>query len=144
MLEVLLDYNWALFFHIAGMIIGLGAVTVIDTLGFISRKSKYNTETTIRAHHVTKPLIWIGTIIALISWIFLFDFSSIAYWKSFILLALILNGGFLSFYISPRLDKLLGKNKLLPKELQNKIMLSFIVSFTGWWSFVFLTVLMIG
>jgi hypothetical protein len=141
MLEILINYPWALFFHFAGIIIGLGAVTVIDSLGFISRKSKRNTETTIRAHHVTKPLIWIGTILVLISWIFFFDKSAIAYWKSFILLALVLNGIFLSFYISPRLDKLLGKNKLLPDDLQRKITLSFIISFTGWWVFVFLTVL---
>jgi len=140
MLEVLQNYNWALFFHFAGIIIGLGAVTVIDSLGFVSRKSKYNTETTIRAHHVTKPLIWIGMIITLVSWIFLFDSSTISYWKTAILFVLVLNGSFLSFYISPRLDKLLGKNRLLPDRLQNKIMLSFIVSFTGWWSFVFLSV----
>jgi len=144
MLEVFLNYNWALFFHFMGIVIGLGAVTVIDTLGFVSRKSKEMTQTTIMAHHVTKPLIWIGTFLVLISWIFLFDGSLISYWKSFILLILILNGNFLSFYISPRLDKLLGKNKLLPFDLQRKITLSFIVSFTGWWVFVFLSILSLG
>lgn len=144
MLEIFSDYPWALFFHFAGIIIGLGAVTVIDSLGFISRKSKPLTQTTIKAHHVTKPLIWIGTALVLISWIFLFDYSQISYWKSFILLALVLNGSFLSFYISPRLDKMLGKNKLLPDDLQKKITFSFVVSFSGWWSFVFLTVLQRG
>ena len=43
------------FFHLAGIIIGLGAVTVIDTMGFISRKSKEWTQVTVKAHHVTKP-----------------------------------------------------------------------------------------
>lgn len=143
MLNELLQINWILFFHIAGIIIGLGAVTVIDVMGFVSRKNRGWTQTTIEAHHVTKPLIWIGTIIVIISWIFILleegftNFNSI---KSIILIILILNGSFLSFYISPRLDKLAGKNKLLPKALQNNIAMSMIISFIGWWSFVILTI----
>ena len=44
-----------LFIFIAGFIIGLGAVTVIDIHGFLGRKSAYWTEATIRTHKVTKP-----------------------------------------------------------------------------------------
>ena len=135
--------NWLFFFHIAGIIIGLGAVTVIDFMGFISRKDKKWTQTTIQAHHVTKPLIWIGTILVVVSWIFILfneGFTNINYLKSLLLIILILNGSFLSFYISPRLDKLTGKNILLPKTLQNKIAVSMIISFICWWSFVILTV----
>lgn len=138
--EIFLNYNWFLFLHFAGIIIGLGAVSVIDTMGFISRKSKHLTQMTIEAHHVTKPLIWLGTTIVFLSWIFLFNGSNIAVVKTIILGILILNGSFLSFYISPRLDRLSGKGKLIPQNLQKKITLSFIVSFLGWWSFVFLTV----
>ncbi len=54
------------FLVISGYIIGLGAVTVIDTLGFLGRKSSYWTETTIRTHKVTKPLIWLGIFLILI------------------------------------------------------------------------------
>lgn len=50
---------------IVGYIVGLGAVTVIDILGFLGRKSSYWTETTIRAHKVTKPLIWLGLFLIL-------------------------------------------------------------------------------
>lgn len=135
--------NWVLFFHIAGIIIGLGAVTVIDVMGFISRKNKKHTQTTIQAHHITKPLIWIGTIIVIITWIIILinqGFSTINLTKSIVLTLLILNGSFLSFYISPRLDKLAGKNTLLPKALQNKIAISMVISFIGWWSFVILTI----
>ena len=131
------------FFHFAGIIVGLGAVTVIDNMGFISRKSKEWTQTTIKAHHVTKPLIWAGTILVLITWPFLYNNNTLSVVKSVILIALILNGMFLSFYISPRLDKLAGKNVLLPNELQNKIAISMIISFIGWWSFVLATILTI-
>ena len=55
-----------LFLFIAGFIIGLGAVTVIDLHGFMGRHSTYWTEATTRTHKITKPLIWMGTILAII------------------------------------------------------------------------------
>jgi hypothetical protein len=140
MVEILQNINWILFFHLAGLIIGLGAVTVIDIMGFISRKSKIWTDTTISAHHVTKPLIWLGTFLLVITWIFLYDNSTLSNIKSLLLLIMILNGSFLSFYISPKLDKLKNKKALLPKYLQNKIAGSMIISFLSWWIFVLLTV----
>lgn len=55
-----------LFILITGFVIGLGAVTVIDIHGFLGRKSAYWTEATTRTHKVTKPLIWIGIILAIV------------------------------------------------------------------------------
>ena len=132
------------FLYLVGLIIGLGSVTVIDTLGFVSRKSKEWTQVTIMAHYVTKPLIWLGTILLFLSLILKFIYTPNEYlllWKFLIVILLILNGIFLSFYVSPRLIKLRGKNKLLPKKLQNKIKVSMIISFLGWWSFVVLTIM---
>jgi hypothetical protein len=129
------------FLHLAGIIIALGAVTVIDTLGFFSRKSKEQTPITIEAHHITKPLIWIGTFLMTISWLFLYDGSRLAMIKSLSILVLIINGMFLSFYISPRLDKRRRKNALLPKELQIKIAVSMVFSFIFWWGLVLVTVI---
>jgi hypothetical protein len=130
------------FIHFAGIIIALGTVTVIDILGFFSRRSKKWTQVTIAAHHVTKPLIWFGTAFMVTSWILLFSYSKLAYIKSVLILLLIANGSFLSFYVSPKLDMLSGRNKLFPKKLQHKVMLSAIISFCCWWSLVFITVLM--
>ncbi len=137
-------FDTMLFVHIIGLVIGLGAVTVIDSLGFFSRNSVKGTQTTIEAHHTTKPLIWLGTVLVLASWVFLYDGSSAAVAKTGLLVILIANGSFMSFHISPRLDKLSGKNKLLPSLLQKKIAASMMISFIGWWSFVALTVYMIG
>jgi len=128
------------FIHLAGIIIGLGAVTVIDTMGFVSRKSKEWTQVTIKAHHVTKPLIWVGTLLMLLSWLFLYSGGYLEIVKSVIIGILIVNGMFLSFYISPRLDQLYGKKTLIPSRLQLMITGSFLVSFTGWWILVYLTV----
>jgi len=136
-------FNWILFIHLVGIIIGLGAVTVIDTLGFFSRKNKNLTQVTIHAHHVTKPLIWIGTLIVLFSWMFFLlenSLEGIYLFKTILLGIMILNGSFLSFFISPRLDKLIGKKVLLPNRLQKMISVSLVFSFLSWWMFVFLTV----
>ena len=133
-----------MFFHFVGIIIGLGAVTVIDTMGFFSRNDKKKTQETIAAHHTTKPLIWLGTFIVLVTWIIIIlgqSLTGIYFWKSLLLVVMILNGCFLSFVISPALDKLIGKKVLLHSSLQVKIAISLVISFISWWSFVGLTVL---
>lgn len=129
--------EYFLFLHIAGLIIGLGAVTVIDVLGFLSRKSRYWTKITIGAHHVTKPLIWAGILLTCASWIYLYQPTQLGILKTGLLLALITNGCFLSFYVSPKLDKTKG---LFDKNFQKKITISVIISFICWWSVVLITI----
>lgn len=133
-----------LFLLIAGFIIGLGAVTVIDTLGFLGRKSSYWTVATTRAHKVTKPLIWIGIFLSVIGAYFWYvpenGFNDAFGIHLSVSIILILNGLFLSFVVSPFLlkkEKEGRAKELLPKSLQVKITLSFIVSFLGWWFLVF-------
>ena len=126
-----------IFIVIAGYIVGLGAVTVIDILGFLGRNSSYWTEATIRAHKVTKPLIWIGIFLVCLGGLIL----NIPQYLFLIYFVLILNGLFLSFYVSPILLETEKKHKqkqLLPNSLQKKIVLSFIVSDLGWWGSLFL------
>ncbi len=142
--EVLQNLDLLEFFHFVGIIIGLGAVTVIDTMGFFSRKNVKKTQDTISAHHTTKPLIWIGTIIVLVTWILIlfsknFNLGFVEIWKSVLLGIMILNGVFLSFVISPSLNKRIGVRKLLPRNLQVKIGIALVISFLSWWSFVILT-----
>jgi Zn-dependent protease with chaperone function len=128
-----------LFIFIAGFIIGLGAVTVIDIHGFLGRKSAYWTEATTRTHKVTKPMIWIGIILAIVGGVIFYrnaPLSGIPMYHAIIAGILILNGLFLSFYVSPYLiaQERAGKQtELLPRSLQNKIILSLIISDVGWW-----------
>lgn len=135
-----------LFIFIAGFVVGLGAVTVIDVLGFLGRTSKYWTESTIRAHKVTKPLIWAGIFLLIVgagityrdSWL-----TGVALFQLICIIVLIFNGLFLTFYVSP---KLLQREKngeiaeILPVLLRNKITVSFAISFIGWWTTLFLFV----
>ena len=132
-----------IFLVIAGFIIGLGAVTVIDIHGFFARKSPYWTEATIRTHKITKPLIWFGIVLVAIG-TFLLGFNALISssdfaFRFFIIFLLVLNGSFLSFVISPELlkrEKAGRGSEILPREMQNKIMISFFVSIFLWWGFV--------
>ena len=135
-----------LFLHLAGFVIGLGAVTVIDLHGFLGRKSSYWTEATTRTHKVTKPLIWAGLFLAVLGAIMFHgqrDWSQILVVQAVIAILLVVNGLFLSFWVSPLL---LGREKegraseLLPDSLQKGITIAFIISFFGWWGELFLTV----
>ena len=135
-----------LFIFISGFIIGLGAVMVIDIHGFLGRKSSYWTEATTRTHKVTKPLIWIGIMLAIIGGMIFYrneSFSGIPMYHTLIACILILNGLFLSFYVSPFLLKREEEGRqteLLPNSLQNKIIVGLIISDIGWWLGLFLLV----
>ncbi|HMQ01911.1 MAG TPA: hypothetical protein PKD79_02475 [Candidatus Doudnabacteria bacterium] len=135
-----------LFLFLAGLVIGLGAVTVIDVHGFLGRHSAYWTESTIRAHKVTKPLIWLGLLLLLIgavityweSWL-----TGVALYQAMLVGVLIINGLFLTFYVSPRLLQQENNGQIdrpLSISMRNKIALSFGISFLGWWGTLFLFV----
>jgi len=135
-----------LFIHLAGFVIGLGAVTVIDLHGFLGRKSSYWTEATTRTHKVTKPLIWLGMTLAIIgAWLFHghrgWTFSLAV--QAVIAIVLVVNGLFLSFRVSPfllRREREGRASELLPADMQKKIALAFVLSFAGWWGALLLTV----
>ena len=142
---MILDFV-GLFILLGGFVIGLGAVTVIDIHGFLGRKSSYWTEATTRTHKVTKPLIWLGTILAIIGGTIFYrneSLSGVPMYHALIACVLILNGLFLSFYVSPFLLKKEREGKqaeLLPASLQNKIIISLITSDIGWWGGLLLLV----
>ena len=135
-----------LFVMLAGFVIGLGAVTVIDLHGFLGCKSAYWTLATTRTHKVTKPLIWIGMSLAVIGgFIFYRDYGidRITLIHLMSIPIMIINGIFLSFSVSPYLlqkEKQGKVEELLPQSWQVKITFSFIISFVLWWGNLFLLV----
>jgi len=128
-----------LFILLAGFSIGLGAVTVIDVCGFLGRQSRYWTEATTRVHKVTKPLIWIGMLLLIIGgsvWYRNEALDDLLLIQIALASALIVNGMFLSFLVSPfllRREQQGQSAELLPRSWQYKIAGAFIVSWLGWW-----------
>ena len=137
----------SLFILLAGFIIGLGAVTVIDLHGALGRKSNYWTLATTRAHKITKPLIWVGLFLCIVGgFLFYSNYSmeNILYFHIISIPLMVLNGLFLSFVVSPFLlkqEKEGNEDKILPQSLQNKIIVSFIFSFITWWGNVLVLVI---
>jgi len=135
-----------LFLFLAGFVIGLGAVSVIDVLGFLGRTSRYWTEATVRAHKVTKPLIWLGITCAVLGGLITYHEESlvgIPLAHACIALVLIANGAFLSSYVSPILlarEQAGQADQILPRSLQRTILVSIVVSDVGWWSALVLLV----
>lgn len=128
---------------IIGYIIGLGAVTVIDLHGLLARKSPYWTQATIQTHKVTKPLIWLGIVLILIGNYFYFSIFSFPlefYTLLKLYSLLILNGIYLSFWLSPRLlkrEKEGREKELLPNSWIITTIFSLIISIIGWWGSLF-------
>jgi len=135
-----------LFMLLAGFVVGLGAVTVIDLHGFLGRKSAYWTEATTRTHKVTKPLIWLGILVATIGGTIFYRTASpegIPLIHLVSVIILVLNGLFLSFKVSPYLlarEKEGRASEILPQSWQNKIIVSLIISDILWWGNLFLLV----
>ncbi|MDQ5952620.1 MAG: hypothetical protein QG626_749, partial [Patescibacteria group bacterium] len=106
-------------------------------------------ETTIRTHKVTKPLIWLGLGIAVGggAWYYSLVSEPILQLVHFgLLIMMIANGSYLSFWISPRLleRERQGKStQLLPKSWKIMITLSFFVSILTWWTALFLAMVVI-
>lgn len=128
-----------LFLLMAGFVVGLGAVTVIDLHGFLGRHSAYWTEATTRTHKVTKPLIWLGMTLAVVGgFLFYRQYGLHAITIVHLISAAVMigNGIFLSFSVSPFLlerEKQGRATELLPSVWQKKITASFLVSFVCWW-----------
>lgn len=139
-----------LFLFLAGFVVGLGAVTVIDIHGLLGRTSSYWTEATTRTHKVTKPMIWVGMFLCVLGGSLFYrhtGFTGIPLIHAIIALILLVNGYFLSFKVSPFLleRERDGKSgELLPQSFQNKIIFSLIVSDLGWWGALLLLVYYLG
>lgn len=143
----MIDLDYAgVWFMIAGLVIVVGSVNVIDWLAWFGRKSSYWTESTIRAHKVTKPLDWVGAglfLLGILIWHGQHGWDTIGWWQVGIWTVLCLNGAYLSFIISPELlrrEKSGRIAEILPVVMQRKITASFLVSIVGWWTEISLLV----
>lgn len=128
-----------------GFIVGLGAVIVIDICGALGTRWTYWTQTAIRVHKVTKPLIWTGMVLLVVGYGFMWRGAVLRYDELVlsvgIMAIMVGNGLFLSGVVSPRLyalERAKQDTHVLPTSLQIKIGISFIISVCSWWSLFYI------
>jgi len=129
------------FVTLAGFVVGLGAVTVIDIHGVLGKRSAYWRAAAVRTHKVTMPLIWVGSALVGLGYLLSAGQGVVLSPLWYIYAALIINGCFLSFVISPKLianEKADKPQAELPSSWQKLIIISTIISFVGWWPSLFI------
>src|SRR3989338_9444425 len=125
----------ALFVHLASLIIGFGAVLVIDTFGLLMLLGKQPLEQVKKVARVTQMLIWIGwggMVVSGVNLIWLKGYvDNLTKIKLFFVLAVGLNGIFLHF-ISKSMQNI-SDDRQTPKLLKFRIGLATVISQLGWW-----------
>jgi hypothetical protein len=129
---------FALSMVIIGYIIALGATTVIDCISTLGARSPYWTQTAIRAHKVTKPLIVTGAILKLIGEIVLLQYIDFApfHLEVWLNIPLLANAAILVFWASPLLLKREREKQdfaVLPTSMLRVVIPSFVISLCTWW-----------
>lgn len=123
-----------LFVHVLSVILGFGAVIVVDVFGVLWMRKKVSLLQVILVTEVTQKLIWIGWLGAVISgYILLQEFTRIpnlVWFKIFLVALLGVNGVFLHF-IKVALEKI--KDDQISNKLKFRIGFGSLVSQIGWW-----------
>ncbi len=129
-------YHILLFTHLVSLIVGFGAVVVIDTCGLLWIFKKISISFITKVAKITQPLIWMGWSGLVLSGIPLLilksSVSSITTIKLFAVIMLGLNGIYLHF-IKKSLSKI-NHPEHFPKILSFRITLATFVSQICWWT----------
>ncbi len=125
-----------LFIHLASLILGFGAVLVIDTFGFLWIIKKVKLSFVKQVANVTQPLIWIGWTGLVLTGIPLIllkgSISGLSIIKIFAVLMVGLNGIFLHT-IKKSMDTLTDELPI-PNIIKFRMTLASFISQVGWWT----------
>jgi len=140
--------KWILLVHIAGAIVGLGAVVAVDLLLlWFKLKPKSLGPVVVKVAPLLSLQVWIGLFMASISGLLLFlpirglEDYSIFQFKMILVLALFLNGIFLNVWVNPRFEKLLPEWEQKTKRVKKFMLIAGIataISFVSWWGVIIL------
>ena len=124
-----------LFLHLISLVIGFGAVIVIDTAGLLWLTTRVSLEFVIKVATITQKLIWLGWVGLVISGLGLVQYrtgsDNLFIIKMFAVTLLGLNGVFL-YSIHKKFEQLHGTE--VPARLQFKIGLASFISQVSWWT----------
>lgn len=125
-----------LFIHLVSLILGFGAVLVIDTFGFLWLIKKVKLSFVNQVANTTQPLIWIGWTLLVLTGIPLIvlkgNISGLATVKIFAVLLVGLNGVFLHS-IKKSMDGITDET-IMPNIIKFRITLATFISQVGWWT----------
>ncbi len=127
------------FLHLAGIVLGLGAISIIFLSGSILVRAGKMSPKAINVYYVTKPLVLAGIVLTGITWMLLYaqnPESLIGTVKSVMLGALFILALALALFVNPKPDEKTDKSNV---KLHGPIVL---LSFLGWWLLLLLTVVM--
>lgn len=128
-------YHIFLFIHLISLVVGFGAVVVIDTCGFLWLIKKIKLSFVEKVARITQPLIWTGWSFLVLSGIPLIimkgTISGLTTIKIFLVLLLGLNGLYL--HIIKKGLKGVTNNDNIPKILKFRITFATTISQIGWW-----------
>ncbi|OGZ46954.1 MAG: hypothetical protein A3J54_01955 [Candidatus Ryanbacteria bacterium RIFCSPHIGHO2_02_FULL_45_13b] len=122
--------------HLASLIVGMGAVVVIDVFGFLWLFKKIKTTFIIRVAHITQRLIWIGwagLVLSGIGLIILKGYIDNLTMIKLYFVALIGANGIFLHTIKKALENLSDRTAM-PSWLMFRIGFATILSQIGWWS----------
>lgn len=131
-------HDLALGGHLLGMVVGLGAVLLVDWHGLVWLSGLRTFRDSLRIGEAAHPLVWMGLLLILVTGAFLGpDLSEPATWvKQVAVLALVNNGvavrrlgGRLSL-LKPRIHRIAE----LPRRHRVAMILSLVVSQAAWWT----------
>lgn len=125
-----------LFIHLVSLVIGFGAVIVIDTFGLLWLLKKAKLSFVQQVANTTQPLIWIGWSLLVLTGIPLLimkgGVSGLSMIKIFAVLMLGVNGIYLHI-IKKSMDSI-NENSVMPALAKFRITLASFVSQVGWWT----------
>lgn len=128
-------HSLALFIHLVSVIVGFGAVIVIDTVGLLWIIKSYSTKTMRSTANICQPLIWLGFTGLVCSGLFLGPniSSSLTQTKLVLVLFIGLNGINLH-YLRQKLDSFGDKAFFkMPVSFQLWSFVSISLSQLAWW-----------
>ncbi|MCX8200316.1 MAG: hypothetical protein N3G76_02510 [Candidatus Micrarchaeota archaeon] len=128
------------FLHLAGIVLALGAVSVIFLSGSVFSRTGKMSPKAVSIYYATQPVLIAGVIITVITWMLMYSQnpeSIMATVKSVVLGVLVLLALALVLLVNPKPDEKTERSNV---KLHGPIVL---FSFCGWWLLLLLTVAMV-
>lgn len=123
--------------HLVGLVLGLGAVFLVDWYGLVWLSGLRTFREVLRVGEAAHPVVWFGLVLLVGSGAFLEpDLASPTVWvKQLVVLALLNNGVFIR-RLGARLTRLPPRLTVvadLPQGLRRQVVATLVISQAGWW-----------